>query len=131
MSGSPQQFGPGGVFMEGRRVRALSASIGVLGLLGVAAAPAVASPQVLVSKVSSLNARASAGTLHGTVVNKTASAKRAKVTVRVMRWGTKAPVVGRASVPVGANASAGFNVQVKLPAGLARGNYYLAACTPA
>src|SRR3954452_16771632 len=100
MSGSPQQFGPEGVFMEGRRVRALSASVAVLGLLGFAAAPAMASPNVLVSKVSSLKAGATAGTLQGTVVNKTASAKNAQVTVRIMRWGTNAPVVGHASVPV-------------------------------
>src|SRR3954471_12524577 len=130
MSGSPQQFGPEGVFMEGRRVRALSASIAVLGLLGVAAAPAMASPNVLVSKVSSLKAGAMSGTLHGTVVNKTAGARNAQVTVQLMRWGTKAPVVGRARVFVGAAGSADFSVKVKLPASTARGNYYLTACTP-
>src|SRR3954447_15116234 len=117
--------------MMGRRGRAVGASIAVLGLLGVSAGPALASPNMLVSKVSSLKAGATAGTLHGTVVNKTASASRAKVTVRLMRWGTKAPVVGRVSVPVLANGSADFSVKVKLPAGLARGNYYLSACTPA
>src|SRR4051794_12102987 len=117
--------------MNGRRGRAVGASIAVLGLLGVSAGPALASPNMLVSKVSSLKAGATAGTLHGTVVNKTASASRAKVTVRLMRWGTKAPVVGRVSVPVLANGSADFSVKVKLPAGTKRGNYYLSACTPA
>src|SRR3954447_23660574 len=117
--------------MMGRRGRAVGASIAVLGLLGVSAGPALASPNMLVSKVSSLKAGATAGTLHGTVVNKTASASRAKVTVRLMRWGTKAPVVGRVSVPVLANGSADFSVKVKLPAGTKRGNYYLSACTPA
>src|SRR3954451_7710856 len=130
MSGSPQQFGPEGVFMEGRRVRALSASIAVLGLLGVAAAPAMASPNVLVSKISSLKAGAMSGTLHGTVVNKTAGARNAQVAVQLMRWGTKAPVVGRAKVFVGAAGSADFSVKVKLPGSTARGNYYLTACTP-
>src|SRR3954447_9566354 len=116
--------------MEGRRVRALSATVAVLGLLGVAAAPAMASPNVLVSKVSSLTAGAMSGTLHGTVVNKTAGARNAQVTVQLMRWGTKAPVVGRAKVSVGAAGSADFSVKVKLPASTARGNYYLTACTP-
>src|SRR3954454_14741693 len=115
--------------MEGRTRRALGASVAVLGLLGVSAAPALASPHMNVSKVSSLKAGAMAGTLHGTVVNKTARAANAKVTVRLMRWGTNAPVVGRANVRVGANASADFSVKVKLPAGTTRGNYYLAACT--
>src|SRR5262249_35063114 len=123
--------GSEGVFMEGRKVRALSALLAVLGAAGVAAAPAMASPNVLVSKVSALKAGATAGMLHGTVVNKTASARSAKVTVRIMRWGTKAPVVGQVRVPVSANASADFNVRVKLPARLADGSYYLSACTPA
>src|SRR3954451_24503208 len=117
--------------MEGLTGRALGASMAVVGLLGVAAGPALAWPRLNVSKVSSLKAGATAGTLHGTVVNKTASASRAKVTVRLMRWGTKAPVVGRVSVPVLAHGSADFSVKVKLPAGTKRGNYYLSACTPA
>src|SRR5689334_17537689 len=116
--------------MEGRRKRALSAFVVVLGALGVAAAPAMASPNMLVSKVSSLKAGAMAGTLHGTVVNKSPAARSAGVTVQLMRWGTKAPVVGRVNVAVDANARADFSVKVKLPAATARGNYYLTACTP-
>src|SRR3954470_8498712 len=116
--------------MNGRRGRAVGASIAVLGLLGVSAGSALASPNMLVSKVSSLKAGASAGTLHGTVVNKTASASSAKVTVRLMHWGTRAPVIGRVNVSVGAHASADFSVKVKLPANTKRGNYYLSACTP-
>src|SRR3954454_20196902 len=114
--------------MEGRTRRALGASVAVLGLLGVSAAPALASPHMNVSKVSSLKAGAMAGTLHGTVVNKTASTANAKVTVRLMRWGTKAPVVGRVSVPVGANASARFSAKVRFPPARARRQYYLVAC---
>src|SRR5262249_4026644 len=119
-----------GVKMEGGGRRVLIASVAVLAALGASAAPALASPNVLVSKMSSLAAGATAGTIHGTVVNKTASATNAKVTVRIMRWGTKAPVVGAKTVAVGANASADFSVNVKLPSSLARGNYYLSACTP-
>src|SRR3954453_4201899 len=115
--------------MKGRRGRAVGASIAVVGLLGVSAGSALAAPNMLVSKVSSLKAGASAGTLHGTVVNKTTSAANAKGTVRLMRWGTKAPVVGRVNVGVGAGASADFSVKVKLPASTKRGNYYLSACT--
>jgi hypothetical protein len=48
----------------------------------------------------------------------------------LMRYGTKAPVVGRTRVRVGAGGSASYRVAVKLPGGLARGNYYLSACTP-
>src|SRR5215510_6149497 len=105
--------------MKGGGGRVLIASGAVLAALAFAPA-AHASPRVLVSNVSSLKAGATAGTLQGTVVNKTASARNAQVTVRLQRWGTKAPVVGRANVAVGANGSARFNVQVKLPSGLAR-----------
>src|ERR1044072_5336784 len=101
------------------------------GLGGAIAAPALASPRVLVSQVSSLKAGRTAGTLHGTVVNKTAAASNAKVTVRVMRWGTNAPVVGQPTVIAPANGSADFSAKVRLPKRLERGNYYLSACTPA
>src|SRR5690349_17815590 len=116
--------------MDVRRVRATGAALTTLALAGFAAAPALASPGVTVSTLSSLRAGHTAGTLTGNVINRTGSAATANVTVRLMRYGTKAPVVGRTTVRVGANGSAAYRVAVKLPKGLARGNYYLAACTP-
>jgi hypothetical protein len=111
-------------------VRAVGAALTTVALAGVVAAPALASPGVTVSTLSSLQAGRTAGTLGGKVINRTGEAATANVTVRLMRYGTKAPVVGRTKVRVGANGSASYRVAVRLPKGLARGNYYLAACTP-
>ena len=47
-----------------------------------------------------------------------------------MRRGLKQTVIGRTAVKVGAKQSAAYSVKVKLPAGLARGNYYISSCTP-
>jgi Peptidase family M1 domain len=116
--------------MDVRRVRATGAALTTVALAGLLAAPALASPGVTVSTLSSLKAGRTAGTLDGKVINRTGRAETANVTVRLMRYGTKAPVVGRTTVRVGANGSASYRVAVKLPGGLARGNYYLAACTP-
>jgi hypothetical protein len=116
--------------MEGRKVRATGAALVTLALSGLAAGPALAAPGVSVSTVSSLKAGATAGTLTGTVLNRTSRATTAKVTVRIMRYGTKAPAVGSTAVRVGANGAAAYRVAVKLPSGLSRGNYYLSACTP-
>src|SRR4051794_5806944 len=119
-----------GVDMDVARVRAAAASLVTMAVLGVAASPALAAPGVSVSALSSLKAGATAGTLTGTVVNDTARAKRAKVAVRIMRRGTHQAVIGRTTVAVAAHGSAAYRVGVKLPAGLAKGNYYLSACTP-
>src|SRR4051812_33709906 len=109
--------------MDGRHRRALGAAVFTLAL-GLATAPAaLAKPGVAVTSLSSLKAKATAGTLHGTVINETGRATRAQVAVRLMRRGTKAPVVGRAVVKVAAHGSARYRVAVKLPAGLSRGNY--------
>ncbi len=116
--------------MDVRRVRAIGAALTTVALAGLTAAPALASPGVTVSTLSALKAGRTAGTLSGNVINRTGRAATANVTVRLMRYGTKAPVVGRTKVRVGANGSASYRVAVKLPGGLARGNYYLAACTP-
>jgi hypothetical protein len=116
--------------MDVRRARAIGAALATFALAGSLAAPALASPGVTVSTLSSLRAGHTAGTLGGKVINRTSKAATANVTVRLMRYGTKAPVVGRTTVRVGANGSASYRVAVKLPSGLARGNYYLAACTP-
>ena len=51
--------------------------------------------------------------------------------MRIQRTGGAAKFVGNTAVRVPANASAAYTVAVKLPGGLSRGNYYLAACTPA
>ena len=79
--------------MDGRRVRAAGASLVAVALTGLAAAPALAAPGVTVSELSSLKAGASAGTLSGTVLNRTNRAADATVTVRINRWGTKQQVV--------------------------------------
>jgi hypothetical protein len=116
--------------MDVRRVRATGAALVTVALAGLAATPASASPGVTVSTLSSLKAGRTAGTLGGKVINRTGRAETANVAVRLMRYGTNAPVVGRTKVRVGANRSASYRVAVKLPGGLARGNYYLSACTP-
>ncbi|WP_028058034.1 M1 family aminopeptidase [Candidatus Solirubrobacter pratensis] len=116
--------------MEGRKVRATGAALLTLALSGLAAGPALAAPGVSVSTVSSLKGGATAGTLTGTVLNRTSRATTATVTVRIMRYGTKAPAVGSTAVRVGANGAAAYRVAVKLPSRLSRGNYYLSACTP-
>ena len=112
--------------MDGRIRRATGVA---LVTLGVFATPAVAAPGVSVSSLSSLKAGATAGTLHGTVVNDTGKATRANVAVRLFRRGTDAAVVGRTAVKVAAHGRADYAVKVKLPSSLARGNYYLGACT--
>src|SRR5262245_65662260 len=116
--------------MDFRRARAIGAALTTFALAGALAAPAMASPGVTVSTLSSLKAGRTAGTLTGKVINRTGRAGTANVTVRLMRYGTKAPVVGHTKVRVGANGSASYRVAVKLPKGLAKGNYYLSACTP-
>ena len=47
-----------------------------------------------------------------------------------MRSGMKARVVGTTTVTVPPKAIADYSVDVALPSGLERGNYYLSACTP-
>jgi hypothetical protein len=98
--------------------------------MGLAASPALAAPGVSVSELSSLPAGATAGRLTGKVVNDSNKASRSQVTVRTMRRGTPARVIGRTTVKVAAHGSAAYRVAVKLPASLAKGNYYLSACTP-
>jgi hypothetical protein len=116
--------------MDVRRVRAAGASLITVAVMGLAASPALAAPGVSVSEVSSLKAGATAGTLTGKVVNDTNKSSRRQVSVRIMRRGTRAPVIGRTTVSVAAHSSADYSVAVKLPAGLTKGNYYLSACTP-
>jgi hypothetical protein len=116
--------------MDGRRMRAAGASLLAVAAMGAAAAPALAAPSVSVSTLSSLKAGAKAGTLSGSVRNDMAVARSAKVTVRLMRSGVKARVLGTTTVSVPAKAVADYSVAIKLPAGLTKGNYYLSACTP-
>jgi hypothetical protein len=106
------------------------AAIGVaLVALGLVAAPAHAgAPGVTVGSLSSL--KASAGTLHGTVINETDRGRSAEVVVRLHRHGTQARVVGRTTVKVPARTTLAYRVAAKLPSGLRRGTYYLSACTP-
>jgi hypothetical protein len=116
--------------MDGRRGRALSASLAAVAALGLAAAPAAfAAPGVSVSSVSSLKAGATAGTLSGTVTNDTGKARRSTVVVRLMRRGTDANAIGTTAVSVPAHGKSAYSVRVKLPKGLTKGNYYLSSCT--
>ncbi|HWK29711.1 MAG TPA: M1 family aminopeptidase [Solirubrobacter sp.] len=112
-------------------VRRTGAPLLALGILGLAAAPAYATPNVSVSSVSSLAPGASAGTLTGTVANETDLDRNATVTIRLMRAGTKTRILGSTHVRVAAKGQAAYSVNVKLPSGLDRGNYYVSACTPA
>src|SRR3954453_3100597 len=116
--------------MDGRSRRALSASLVTMAALGLATAPAALASGVTISSLSSLKAGASTGTLSGNVVNGAAKGTTAKIEVRLMRYGANRTVVGRPSVKVPGKATVPYNVSVKLPATLKRGNYYLAACSP-
>jgi hypothetical protein len=109
-------------------VRAGGASLIAVALTGLVASPALASTGVTVTSVSSL--KGSAGTLTGTVFNDSGKFARSEVSVRIMRRGLKKTVIGRTAVSVGAGQSAAYRVRVKLPSGLARGNYYISACAP-
>src|SRR6478609_9613716 len=100
--------------MKRLRGRAAGAAVVSIALSGLAAAPALASPGVTVGSVGSLAAGARAGTVGGSVLNRTGRAVTAKVSVRVQRHG-----------------AAAYTAAVRLPGGLSRGNYYLAACTDA
>ena len=116
--------------MNGLKVRAAGVALASVMVAGLAASPALAAQGVTVGSLSSLKAGATSGTLGGQVVNRTDQAVNAKVTVRIQRTGAPAKFVGNTTVRVGANAAATYSVAVKLPSGLSRGNYYLAACTP-
>src|SRR6478609_4993774 len=116
--------------MKRLRGRAAGAAVVSIALSGLAAAPALASSGVTVGSVSSLAAGARAGTVGGSVLNRTGHAVTAKVSVRVQRTGAAAKILGHTAVRVPANGSAAYALAVRLPASLSRGNYYLAACTP-
>ncbi len=113
--------------MKGRTRRAAGASLAVLGLLALTPA-AHAAAGVSVTSLSSL--RGSAGTLTGVVANETSRGTRANITVSLHRGHFKRKIVGHTTVAVPARGRVDYSVAVKLPSGLARGNYYLSACTP-
>jgi hypothetical protein len=113
--------------MEGRKRRALGASLVAAATLGLASA---AHADVNVSQISSLPGGAKAGNLSGLVRNDGNSAKQATVSVRAMRLATGGALVGRATVTVPAHGAMSFMVDVKIPSTLKKGTYYLAACTP-
>ena len=109
--------------MDGRKVVVATAM-----LLALGAPAAYAAPGVTVSQVSSL--KGTSGTLTGTVVNETSQPASRKLTVHLLRRGTKRALVGSTPVKVAARGKTNYRVNVKLPGGLAKGTYYLAACTP-
>jgi hypothetical protein len=98
-------------------------------LVGVGASAAAAAPGVGVIEVSSLSAGATSGTLHGRVLNSTSKSRTADVVVRLHRRGVTPRVLGRTSVFAAAGHRVRYSVKVKLPSGLARGNYYISSCT--
>jgi hypothetical protein len=106
---------------------AVSAALMCFG--GASLAAASATPGVGVIEVSSLPAGATAGTLHGRVLNTTAKSRTAEVVVRLHRRGVKAHVLGRTSVFAAKGRTVGYSVKVKVPSGLPRGNYYISSCT--
>src|SRR4051812_9129399 len=112
--------------MQGLGRRTMGASVVTAAVL--AFAPAAHAAGLGVTEVSSLPAGAKAGNLSGLVRNDSGSAARASIVVRAMRHRTGGQVVGRTSVDVAAHSAKRFLVDVKLPA-LAKGTYYLAACT--
>src|SRR3954454_16573205 len=116
--------------VKSRGVRICCASVFSAALMGFGGASvAAAAPGVGVIEVSSLDAGATAGTLHGRVLNSTAKSRTAEVVVRLHRRGVKVHVLGRTNVFVPAGRRVGYSVKVKLPAGLPRGDYYISSCT--
>src|SRR5690349_8727440 len=110
--------------MDGRLRRSAGVTLALTAALGLGMTPAAfGAGGVSVSAVSSL--QGNAGTLTGTVVNDLGKATRADVAVRIFRRGTRAKVIGRTRVNVAAHGSASYSVDVALPKGLAKGNYYL------
>src|SRR5262245_38067747 len=98
--------------MHRNKVRAAGVALVGFALVGPVASPALASPGVTVSSLSSLAAGAKAGTLRGQVANRTGRAVDARVTVRIQRTGAPAKFVGVTAVKVPANASAAYSVAV-------------------
>jgi len=113
---------------RGVRIGCASITSAALMCLG-GASVAAAAPGVGVIEVSSLPAGATAGTLHGRVLNATSKSRTAGVVVRLHRRGGKARVLGRTDVFVPSGRRVGYSVKVKLPSGLPRGNYYISSCT--
>ncbi|MDA0162361.1 M1 family aminopeptidase [Solirubrobacter ginsenosidimutans] len=114
--------------MDRRSRRAGGASLVALAVLALA--PAAQAAGVGVTSLSSLPAGAKAGNLTGLVTNESDSATNAAVSVRVMRRGTGGALIGKTSVAVAAHSAKSFLVNVKVPASLKKGTYYVAACTP-
>src|SRR5215218_3861951 len=113
--------------MDGRRRWSAGVALTAVAV-GLGFTPAaLAATGVSVSAVSSL--KGSAGTLSGKVVNDSGKLTHARITVSLHKRGTKRAVVGRTAATVAAHGAARFRVAVKLPAGLAKGTYYLSACT--
>jgi len=115
--------------VKSRGVRIGCASAVSAALMCFGASVAAAAPGVGVIEVSSLGAGATAGTLHGRVLNTTAKSRTANVVVRLHRRGAKTRVLGRTSVFAAAGHRVRYSVKVKLPSGLARGTYYISSCT--
>ncbi len=117
--------------MVSRRLRAAVSSISALALLGlVSASPALAGG-VSVSRVASPPAGARAGsayTLSARLTNDAARAASGRVTVPLLRPGTRPRVVGGTRVSATAGRTAAFRVAIRIPYGLADGSYFVAAC---
>src|SRR5689334_15936229 len=110
-------------------LKAAGVAVVSVALAGLAAGPALAARGTTVGSLSSLKPGTHGGALHGVVNNASAHAVTANVSVR-LQAGTAAKLVARTNVRVPARSSARYRVDVKVPGGLSRGNYYFAACTP-
>src|SRR3954454_13574514 len=100
-----------------------------------AASPAHARTKafVAVDRIQALPAHAVAGRtyrLHGQVSNAGARAASGRVTLRLLHRYQQPRVLGRVALRVRAHATRRFAVSVKVPAGLKKGSYQLAACAP-
>jgi Peptidase family M1 domain len=117
-----------------RGYRAAGAVSVALAALGVAAT-AEARPRafVAVNQIQALPAHAAAGSVHrlrGVATNSGRRAASGRVTVRLLHRGAKPRAIGHAKVRVKAHGSRRFTVSVRVPAGLKKGSYQLAACAP-
>ena len=118
-----------------RRARAIgAAAIAVTAAgMGAAGAAQAAGPSLTVATLSSAPATAAAGhsyRLHGQLANQGRTAGSGKITVRLMRYGVPAHVVGTTTAAAAPLASSDYSVPISIPTGLPKGTYYLSACTP-
>jgi hypothetical protein len=108
-------------------------AIAALGMGCGASAQASTRTGVAVNQIDAVPAGAKAGsvyTLHGQVSNTGRRAAKGRVTVRLLHMNRTPRAIGRKTVRVAAHATRAFSVKVRIPSGLSKGSYQLAACSP-